>query len=111
VPILKPEIQEALRTSGLLPQSDQNINDSLDSAGLTLDRTLSTISEIQDTSTNETARLRAAELSLKARGFLREAAPAVPSITFIIQDSNAPSGTNPILLPREISLEKVGVDQ
>jgi hypothetical protein len=104
VPILKPEIQEALRTSGLLPQSNQNISESLDSAGLTLDRTLSTISEIQESGGSDISRLRAAELSLKARGFLRDQAPAAPSITFIIQDKDAPKGVNPILLPRELPL-------
>jgi hypothetical protein len=64
MPILKPEIQEALRKSGLLPKDNQNLNESLDSAGLTLDSTLSTISEIQSSGGSDISRLRAAELSL-----------------------------------------------
>jgi hypothetical protein len=109
MPILKPEIQAALRTSGLLSHENQTLEESLNSSGLTLDSTLSTISQIQEFSGNESARLRAAELSLKARGFLREQAPTIPSITFIIQDSHAPKGVNPILIPRELLLESEDV--
>lgn len=105
MPILKPEIQAALRAAGISKSPNGSLEESLDSSGLTLDSSLSTISQIQEFGGSETSRLRAAELALRARGFLKDQSPTAPSITIVINDPGRQENKiNPILIPREIEL-------
>lgn len=105
MPILKPEIQEALRQSGLLSPEKEGIEESLDRAGLSLSETLETLGDIQNNPTvSEGYRLRAAETSLKVRGLMKDQQQPLPAITIVINDPHSPIGINPILIPREISL-------
>ena len=105
MPILKPEIQAALRAAGLAPQ-DQNrsLTEELDASGLSVRETLDTVTSIMIHGESDHTRLRAAELSLKARGVLKDAAAPIPSITIVINDPLAPRGINPILIPRELTV-------
>ena len=107
MPILKPQIQEALREAGLLENEEKTgVLESLDRAGLSLPQTLETVEGIMTRGGSDHVKLRAAELSLKARGLMKDQASPIPSITIIINDPQAPKdGVNPILLPRELVLQ------
>lgn len=103
MPILKPQIQEALRAAGLeghevSPGTKQELED----AGLGIPETLKTLAGIMKFSQSESTQLRASEIVLKAHGLMKDVGPAIPSITIIINDPQAPA-RNPILLPRELS--------
>jgi hypothetical protein len=103
MPILKPEIAAALRESGLLGEQTQSgVPESLDRAGLGLDPTLEVVEGLMQRGGSEVVRLRAAELSLKARGLMKDQAAPLPSITIVINDPLSKGGLNPILLPREL---------
>ena len=105
MPILKPQIQEALRAAGLdsPKKAESSVSDSLDSAGLGLSETLETLEHLLVNGT-EASRLRAAELAVKLRGLLKEQSAPLPSITISIKDSFGQPVENPILLPRELHL-------
>lgn len=112
MPLIKPEIQEVLRQSGLMAEKKQvaagSLTEKLESAGLGLEETLEELATILKSSTNESLRVRIGETVLKAHGALKETAAAPPSFTIVIQGSEAPalagvpSGINPILLPRQL---------
>jgi hypothetical protein len=105
MPILKPQIQAALRASGLLDgQEELGASESLKRAGLGLDPTLEVVESLMQRGGSEVVRLRAAELSLKANGLLKDQAAPLPSITIIINDPLSKGGINPILIPRELQL-------
>jgi hypothetical protein len=116
---MRPEIQQILRTAGLVKESEskpnQSLSDRLNAAGLSLDELLEELSLVAKTSGNDGLKLRALETALKAHGALKENSPQVPSFTIIIQDgnspqSNIPQGVNPILLPRQL-LKKLNPSQ
>lgn len=109
MPILKPEIAKALRAAGLSKdQQDSSLDDKLNACGLSLEETLSQLSDIAHAGGNETVRLRALETSLKLSKVLNDQPSAIPNITIVINDPNRPPGVNPILIPRETkqSVEK-----
>ena len=119
MPLMRPEIQQILRTAGLVKESEskpnQSLSDRLNAAGLSLDELLEELSLVAKTSGNDGLKLRALETALKAHGALKENSPQVPSFTIIIQDgnspqSNIPQGVNPILLPRQL-LKKLNPSQ
>lgn len=104
MPILKPQIQAALREAGLEgSEVSQGTKKDLDDAGLGVPETLKIVANIMKYSASESTQLRAAENVLKAHGLMKDSGPSAPSITIIISDPDAPS-RNPILLPRELSL-------
>lgn len=122
MPLIRPEVQEVLRSAGILDpekktKDGRGLTEKLDSAGLSLDETLDQLAYITKNTTNETLRLKCIETSLKAHGALKESAPAIPSFTIVIQEAalpgnsspqevkehlNLPAGVNPILLPRPL---------
>lgn len=103
MPLLKPDIQKALREANLLPEQRQGtIEDSLDNAGLSLDSTLGTLSDLATNGSSEHIRLRATEMTFKMRGFMKEQSSPAPSITIVIQDGSPAGKMNPILVPREV---------
>lgn len=106
MPLLKPQISTALREAGLTGNSEneEDIKTSLDSAGLSVAETLGQLEFEMKNGDTSAARIRAAELGLRVRGTLKEAAVALPVINIVINDLNPQSirGVNPILLPREI---------
>jgi hypothetical protein len=98
LPILTPEIKKVLKSVGL--NQDKPEGSSLeDSAGLSLESTLNTVSHIMDHGDTDTIRLNAANTALKLRGLMKDAGATVPSVTIVIRDSGAPL-VNPILIPR-----------
>lgn len=105
MPILRPEIQKALRVAGLTRDpSDIPLSDRLEIANLGLDHTLEALGELANSS-NESIREKAINTSLKLHGVLKEQAAAPPSVTIIIQDPKAVAGSvNPILIPREAAV-------
>lgn len=110
MPILQTEIQRALRQVGLRNPSDRSegrlsegeFHDRLDGAGLTLENTLAAICGVMVNGDNDSTKLKAAEIILKARGHLKEVQPAPPVVNIVIND-NGGSGNrsvNAIIFPR-----------
>jgi len=117
MPLVKPEIQKALRAAGLLkdaPAAEEgSVIEKLNNAGLSLEEVLDEYANLALRSGNEAIRARALQDILKAHGALKETTPAPPSFTIVIQPSDfsslsATQGINPILLPRQLlaTLEK-----
>lgn len=111
MPILRPEIQKALRAAGLTKDTsnrdDVPLADKLSLVGLSLDETLERLADLVNNCQNEVIRRQAIDTTLKLHGVLKEQAPLPPSVTIVINDPNRPTPeVNPILLPREISLQK-----
>lgn len=115
MPLIKPELQKALRAAGLAsPESASSEESSdkssfqlqLERAGLGLEDTLQELSNISKTSVSEHLKLRSIETVLKLHQVLKEQPAAqIPAINIIIQDSNSDAileGTNPIFLPRQL---------
>ena|SRR6185436_17618152 len=105
MPILKPQIQQALREAGLdNSEKDKGTLESLNNAGLDLSTTLDTVKSIMTYGESDHTKLRAAELSLKAHGLMKDQSSPAPSITIVINDPLSKGGINPILLPRELEV-------
>jgi hypothetical protein len=114
MPLIKPEIQEVLRQSGLAKEktsSETPLNQVLDAAGLDINTIAEELFHLAKNSGNESLRLRALETALKARGALKESAPAAPSFTLVINSSSpsnpnlqpgVPADVNQILIPRQL---------
>lgn len=105
MPLLKPELFEALKETKLLPADAKNIQDSLDLQGLSLDETLDALKDALN-SANEHIRLRAVELALKVRGLMspQEQALQIPQINLIFQGQGSGKAEDlEILLPRELT--------
>lgn len=103
MPILRPQILEALRESGLAPdEKTKGIAESLDNAGLSIPATLEVVSTLMHAGASDHIKLRAAESVLKAHGLMKDQPTQLPSVNIYIQDSEAPKGINPILFPREM---------
>lgn len=116
MPILKPDIQKALRQAGLSsePTDANSLQELLTEKELTLSDTLDLLKD-QLYSSNEAIKQRAVDNLLKLHGVLKEQPQAaLPSITIVIKDPGreaAPVGSlpndtqsqiNPILIPRQI---------
>lgn len=99
--ILKPQIQAALRESGILSSPDAGIDALLEEADLGTPRILAALEELVSEGSSDAIKLRAAECVLKLKGLMKDQQTPLPSITFVIQDKQAPS-VNPILFPREM---------
>lgn len=125
MPLIRPEIQQVLRSAGLLPSEEKSsrgnsstLVEKLDAAGIGLDETLEQLAFVAKESGNESLRVRCLETILKAHGALKESAPAIPSFTIVINGSpsssvesaNIPQGINPILLPRQLLEQLSGKD-
>lgn len=106
MPLLRTGIAEALREAGISSGSSdsENIKESLDRNGLSLDETLQLLGNEMVSGETSASRIRAAEVSVKLRGLMKETNVQLPSINIIISDPSAPTGINPILLPREIKI-------
>ena len=63
MPLMRPEIQQILRTAGLVKESEskpnQSLSDRLNAAGLSLDELLEELSLVAKTSGNDGLKLRA----------------------------------------------------
>lgn len=112
MPIIKPEIQQVLRTAGLLEPSAQEgltIEESLNQAGLDTSSIAEELSSLALHSNNESLRLRALETALKVKGALKDTPPAIPSFTIVIQNSSSDlsstKGASPIVFPRQSLLK------
>lgn len=104
MPLIKPDIQRALRSAGIdNTTGDESLSELMDKKDMSLSQILDDLSDFIKTSTNEPLRMRAIEMALKMKGALKEqAATALPTININIQDSqaNVTSDINPILVPR-----------
>lgn len=92
---------KVLESVGLQSPPDASIKEQLGAAGLSLESTLATVSHLMDHADSDAIRLKAAEDSLRIHGLMKDQAAPPPSVTIIIQDPSAPSGINPILIPRQ----------
>jgi hypothetical protein len=123
MPLIRPEIQQVLRSAGLLSEEkpkgiSSSLTEKLDAAGIGLDETLEQLAFVAKESGNESLRVRCLETILKAHGALKESAPAIPSFTIVINGSPSssvestglPNGVNPILLPRQLLEQLSGAD-
>ncbi len=103
--ILKPQIQEALRTAGLTRgATEDSTKEALENAGLGLSETLQTIEHLMSNGTPH-IQLRAAETVMKAHGLMKDQQAPMPSITIVINDPESSFKVNPILLPRELNIQ------
>ncbi len=101
MPLLSPQIQKALRASGLLENTEEktSLSEKLEKSNLSLDDLLSSLYDFSQNASAENLRLDAIKTALKMHGALSEQTPAPPSVTFIIQGEEAQE-VNPILIPR-----------
>lgn len=106
MPILKPEIQNALREAGLVHDpSNKSLDELLDNNGLSKDAILQTLGFIMENAGSDQTKLRAVENALKVRGLMKDTPTTVPSITInIIDPSKKDATVDAFLLPREIKL-------
>lgn len=112
MPLIRPEIQEVLRSAGLAPEkksssSESSVSEQMNEAGLSIPEILQQLSSIAKDSKNEALQARVLETALKVHGVMKETAPPVPSFTIIINEpagasADQPRGVNPILLPRQL---------
>ncbi len=101
MPLLKPEIQEALRSVGLSRDSGaDSITDILNDNNLSLRDSIELLSDIAR-SGDAGERRRAIETAFKLHGVLKDTPSIIPQVTIIISDPEAAvGGVNPILIPR-----------
>lgn len=106
MPLLSPNISAALHEAGLSERegATPDIKKQLERAGLSTTQILEQLAIEMSQSESSSNRLRAAEIALKVHGLMKEAAVPLPSITIVINDSQAPKGINPMVIPREISI-------
>lgn len=106
MPIMKPEIQAALREVGLSKESKGTVSEVLNDVDLSVAEGARILSDIAYNSENVGERRRAVETSFKLHGILNDQPAQQPNITIIISDPHAPTGVNPILLPREVTTKR-----
>jgi hypothetical protein len=117
MPILKPDIQRALRAAvrdaGIdNTEGNETVSELMDKKDMSMSQILDDLKDFIDTSTNEPLRLRAIETALKMKGALKDTAQSpIPSITILIQDQSGSSvnGVNPILVPRPSGLRPTSI--
>lgn len=108
MPLTKPDIQEALRSVGLVTEKEASISDKLDIAGLSVQTSLEILSDIAHGADKSTEKLRAVETAMKLRGLLKDQQAPPPSITIVINDPQGEhTGVNPILLPRQLNKKEL----
>lgn len=108
MPIINHDIQKALRLAGIVKEEnteDTGIQSRLDRHNLSLTETLDHLANIVSNADTSTVKLRAVDTILKLHGVLKETAAPPPSINIIINDSKAITGINPILVPRQESVQ------
>jgi hypothetical protein len=107
LPLLKANIQEALRAAGLTKErsSAGTVEDQLEAAGLSNQEIFEEAAILMKAGTSDAVKLGAINSILKVKGLMKEASAPPPAITIVIQGTAAPSetGINPILLPRELN--------
>jgi hypothetical protein len=106
MPLLSPNIDAALRSVGLTTGDSEkgpDLKKQLDRAGLSTERILEQLEQEMVGADSSNSRLRAAELSLKLHGVLKETSVPLPTINITILDSEKHE-INPILIPREIQI-------
>lgn len=105
MPLIKPEIQQALRVAGLLPEekeSNLSFTEQLDASGLSNVELADELVHLAKNSQNESLRLRALELAARTRGLLKDATNTqIPNFTIVIQSGADAPLDNPILFPRK----------
>lgn len=106
MPILKPEIQNALRAAGLVSDKEDSLDSLLEKHNLSKDKVLETLGFLMENAGADQTRLRAAENALKILGLLKDVPTTVPNISITIVDGQSKAGFNQILLPREIRLKE-----
>jgi hypothetical protein len=106
MPILKPEIQNALRAAGLVTDKEDSLEALMERNKLSKEDVLSTLGFLMENAGSDQTKLRAAENALKILGLLKDTPTTVPNISITIVDGKSPEGVNPILLPREIRLKE-----
>lgn len=92
------------------PKSVKTLEARLESSGLGLDVILLELATVIQTSESEGIKLKAVEHVLKMHGVMKDSGAAPASVNIIIQDSRFENGMNPILFPREVSLDLVYTD-
>lgn len=104
MPVLRPEVsqvmEEALRKSRG-QKAKQSTSEILEDEGLGLSDLIRSMRETRDMSDNPHLQSRINETFLKMHGVMKDETSAIPSITIVIADKDAPS-INPILYPREL---------
>jgi hypothetical protein len=108
LPLMKPEIQRALRsldTASAVSGTETvgSLVSILDRAGLSLEDCISELSDIAKDGDTSTVRKGAIDTALKLHGVLKDQAPPPPSVTIVIQDPANAGLDNPILLPRQLT--------
>lgn len=102
MPIIKPEIQKALRAANLLPSEaneEEDLKKQLAESHLSIPEILQDLRQEID-NTEGSTRIRGIELATKLHGLGKNEAPPIPVININIKDPNGPVGINPIFLPR-----------
>ena len=100
MPLIKPEVQKVLRAAGLeKPERVESlyVHQHLDQTGLSNEKIAEELTDLAINNQNPYLKLRA----------LRDATPAAPNFTIVIQNSspdlnfNSTGGVNPIIFPRQ----------
>jgi hypothetical protein len=107
MPIIRPEIQKALRAAGLADkEGSSTLTQRLDSNNLSIDTLLEQLSDIVQG--GETSlRLRAIDTGLKLHKVLNDKPDQMPQISIVIHDKFATESSpeiNPIFIPRSNSV-------
>ena len=106
MPLIRPEIQEVLRSAGILPEKSEekiSIQESLEGSGLGLPELAEELVSLAKHSGNEGIRLRALEIGAKLHGILKESQQSprdLPQFNIIIQTSRPSGDPSEILFPR-----------
>ena len=106
MPLLTPNISEALKSVGIGGSSGKDTSDDLWArAGLSDEEVIQDIANFKDNAASEPLRLKALETNMKAKKMLQSDNP-VGNVSFqiVINDPGGPQGPNPILIPREVKL-------
>ena len=103
MPILKPEIQAALREVGLSKSTEGTLSERLDQVDLSISDSLQLLSDVAHGTDNGQLRLKAVETAFRLHGVLKDQQAPIPHVTIVINDPDGPKGPNPILLPRQIT--------
>lgn len=82
----------------------------LENSGLGLDLILAELASVIQNSESEGNKLKAIQDVLKMHGVMKDSGAAPTSVNIIIQDSRFDNGMNPILFPREVSLDLAYTD-
>jgi hypothetical protein len=109
LPLLKANIQEALRAAGLAKPAGSagTVEEQLNAAGLSNEEIFEEAAILMKAGTSDAVKLGAINSILKVKGLMKEASAPPPAITILIQGTGAQPAVNPILLPRELQSPKI----